>query len=398
MHGEGRSIRAIAKDLSISRNTVRRYLRSDGVPKPAPRPERPSLLDPFKAHVEGRVAEGADNCEMLLRELRGMGYTGGRTILKEFVHPLRRPREPRATRRFDTEPGEQAQVDFGYFRYKTPDGTIRSIWAFVMVLSWSRAIYVEFIERANSASFIRCHLNAFTHFGGIPKKGLYDNAKVVVIERGEGGEPVLNENFLDFSRRVGFDIRLCRPYRPQTKGRVESGVKYVRHNFWPTARFTDLAGLNRQALEWCTVVADRREHGTTLERPADRLRSERPKLAPLPPESRVADLLREDRGVGRDGFVQWQRSWYGVPWRYAGETVQVDDRGGVITIWAKGQVIATHPHATRPGERLRVPGQWADMPSGDGRPGREALAVQIADIVVERRSLAIYEVAAGVTV
>ena len=199
MHGEGRSIRAIAKDLSISRNTVRRYLRSDGVPKPAPRPERPSLLDPFKAHVEGRVAEGADNCEMLLRELRGMGYTGGRTILKEFVHPLRRPREPRATRRFDTEPGEQAQVDFGYFRYKTPDGTIRSIWAFVMVLSWSRAIYVEFIERANSASFIRCHLNAFTHFGGIPKKGLYDNAKVVVIERGEGGEPVLNENFLDFS-------------------------------------------------------------------------------------------------------------------------------------------------------------------------------------------------------
>ena len=154
-------------------------------------------------------------------------------------------------------------MDFGLFRYQTREGHTRLIWAFVMVLSWSRAIYVEFIRRADVGSFIRCHVNAFRHFGGVPLRCLYDNAKVVVVGRDAGGRPVFNTRFLDFSLRVGSDITLCRPRRAQTKGRVERAIKYIRDNFWSTARFTDLDDLNRKALEWVASVADVRLHGTT---------------------------------------------------------------------------------------------------------------------------------------
>ena len=127
------------------------------------------------------------------------------------------------------------------------------------------------------ATFLRCHVNAFAHLGGVPRRCLYDNAKVVVLGREEDGRPRWNPRFLDFALRVGFDSRLCRPYRPQTKGRVESGIKYLWNNFWPSARFTDLADLNRQVREWFSCVADIRVHGTTGERPKDRL------LNPNPP-------------------------------------------------------------------------------------------------------------------
>lgn len=142
------SIRKIAETLGISRNTVRRYLRDpDGALVRKPRPKQPSKLDPYKEYIMSRLAEGVDNCVVLLREIRQQGYTGGHTILKDFVRPFRRRTVQQATVRFETLPGEQAQVDFGSFAYRTADGQERRVWAFVMVLSWSRAIYVEFISR-----------------------------------------------------------------------------------------------------------------------------------------------------------------------------------------------------------------------------------------------------------
>ena len=122
--------------------------------------------------------------------------------------------------RFETGPGEQVQVDWGSLSYITEDGRKRRVWAFVMVLSWSRAIYVEFVRRADVATFMRCHINAFEYFGGAPRRCLYDNAKVVVVGRDESGRPEWNSRMLDFALRVGFEMRLCRPYRAQTKGKV----------------------------------------------------------------------------------------------------------------------------------------------------------------------------------
>jgi transposase len=395
LRAEGQSVRAIARTLGLARNSVRKYLRADQIPTPRPRPRRGSKLDPFRAHLERRVGEGVVNCVVLLRELRAQGYTGGYALLKAAVHPLRRPPPVAATVRFETAPGAQAQVDFGLFRYRAADGSTRSLWAFVLVLSWSRLLYGEFIRRADLPTFLRCHVHAFERLGGVPRRCLYDNTKLVVLERAADGAPLWNARFLDFAHRLGFDPRLCRPYRAQTKGRVESGVKYVRGNFWPTARFADDAELNRQAQAWLEGVANVRVHGTTHERPLDRLARERAYLLPLPSPGQLAPFLRAERTVGRDGFVAWERAWYGVHWRWAGQTVQVQADHELVQLFAGDRRLAIHPRATRRGQRLIQPGQWAGLPPGDGRPRPEPLAVQLPAIDVEHRPLAAYDALVG---
>src|SRR4029453_16960287 len=146
-------------------------------------PRRPSKVDPFREHVRRRLAAGGGDCVVLLGELRAQGYAGIYSSLKDYVRPLRLGRAVKATVRFETKPGEQAQVDFGHFSFLMPDGQRHWYWGFVMVLAWSRLLYVEFIRRADVTSFIRCHLNAFERFGGLPRPGLYDIPKVVVLGR-----------------------------------------------------------------------------------------------------------------------------------------------------------------------------------------------------------------------
>ena len=390
LHGQGVSIRGIAAELGIARNTVRTYLRAEGIPVAKPRSPRPSKLDPFRAYLDERIAAGVTNCVVLLRELRTQGYTGGASMLRAYVQPRRRPRQPRATMRFETAPGEQAQVDWGTCAYVAADGTTKRVWVFVMVLSWSRACYIEFAPRADEATFLGCHHRAFEAFGGLPRTCLYDNAKVVVLGRDAAGQPCWQSTFLDFSRRLGFTPRLCQPYRPRTKGRVERGVAYVKTNFWPSARFTDLADLNAQAQAWVATVADVRVHGTTGERPVDRLGQEREHLLPLPDAATIAPLLREQRRVGRDAFVRWDGSSYGVPWRWSGTVVQVAVSATLVEIWAGSDRIAVHPRALRAAQRFPVPGQWDELPAGDARPAPAPRAVELPTIAVEARPLAVY--------
>jgi transposase len=142
LSGQHLSIRAIARRLDISRNTVRKYLRAPGLPVAKPRPRRPSKVDPFRDHVRRRLAAGVENCVVLLRELQAQGYAGSYSILKDYVRPLRPGRAVKATMRFETKPGEQAQVDFGHVPFFTPDGQRHWYWGFVMVLAWSRLLYV----------------------------------------------------------------------------------------------------------------------------------------------------------------------------------------------------------------------------------------------------------------
>ncbi len=393
--GVGCSIRGIADDLGIARNTVRRYLRTPEAMRPKPRPLRGSKLDPHVEYIDRRMGEGLENCRVLQRELRALRYEGSYTILAEHVRPRRRSRQPKATVRFDTAPGELAQVDWGSFAYVGADGRQRRVWAFVMVLSWSRAIYVGFVRRADTASFIQCHVNAFGYLGGVPRRCLYDNAKVVTLGRDPEGRIDWNQRMLDFALRVGFELKLCQPYRAQTKGKVESGVKYVRGNLWPSLRFTDDPDLNRQTLEWCDQVANAREHGTTHRVPWDMLSEEHPHLGKLPDERGLAPYLREDRTVARDGYVSFEGSRYGVHWEWAGSTVQVGVRTGTVEIWAGDRRIAMHPRAQSPGQRFTIPGQWEGLPTGGERPGKRAVAVQVAAGAVERRPLDVYEPVAG---
>ena len=299
-----------------------------------PKPGRPrsSKLDPYTGYVDQRLDEGLENCVVLQRELRNLGYDGGYSILKSYVSPRRRRRQPQATVRFETEPGEQAQVDWGSLAYLGEDGKKRRIWVFVMTMGCSRACYVELVRRADTAAFIQCHVNAFEYLSGVPHRCLYDNAKVITLGRDEEKRPVWNQRMLDFALRVGFEARLCQPYRAQTKGKVESGVKYVRRNMWPSLRFTDDADLNRQTLQWCDGVANRLLHGTTHRLPAEMLAEEQPHLGQLPERNALAPYLKgrtgrwpgtassarrapatASTGNGWERRFRWARG--GAPWR-----------------------------------------------------------------------------------
>ena len=267
--------------------------------RPRPRPPRGSKLDPCAEHIDRRMAGGLENCRVLDREVRALDQGGYSTVV-QYVRPRRRHKQPEAAMRFGTAPGEQAQVDWGSLPHIGEDGKRRRVRVFVMTMGWSRACCVELVRRADTAAFIQCRVNAFEYLGGVSRRCLYDNAKVITLGRDEEKRPVWNRRMLDFALRAGFEARLCQLYRAQTKGKVESGVKYVRRNMWPSMRFTDDADLNRQGLEWSGVVANARVHGTTYRIPWEMPDEERACFGKLPDRVTLAPYLREDR-KGRTG-------------------------------------------------------------------------------------------------
>jgi transposase len=290
LHRHGKSIREIAREMGVSRNTVRRYLRDDEAERYGPRPLRSTKLDPFKRYIVERLAAAVPEripASVLLTELRERGYSGGYTMLKVFVASLKPPEAAEPVIRFETEPGEQMQVDWAVIRR----GENR-LSVFVATLGWSRATYVEFVTDERVETLIEAHENAFLAFGGTPREVLYDNMRTVVLERhGYGrGRHRFHPGFLDFARHCGFRLRLCAPYRAQTKGKVERFIRYLRHSFYvPLASRLAQEGLivdretaNLAVGRWLREVANVRVHGTTGEIPAERLTIERVQLQPVP--------------------------------------------------------------------------------------------------------------------
>jgi transposase len=286
-HGKG--IREIAREMGVSRNTVRRYLREPEAARYRARPPRPTKLDPYRAFIVERLAAAAPDvipASVLLAELRECGYAGGYTMLKLFVAALK-PTAPAApVVRFETEPGAQMQADWATIRR----GADR-LSVFVATLGWSRAAYVEFVADERIETLIACHEHAFLAFGGVPREVLYDNMKTVVIERDAHGRGRhrFHAAFRDFAGHYGFRPRLCRPYRAQTKGKVERFIRYLRSSFWvPFASrlaqdgvAADREAANAAVGRWLREVANARVHATTGEVPAERLAVERARLQPL---------------------------------------------------------------------------------------------------------------------
>ncbi|BCJ85658.1 IS21 family transposase [Effusibacillus dendaii] len=395
LKAEGKSIREIARISGHSRNTVRRYLRSDGIPEAKPRPSRPSKLDPFKPQLQDLIRQGIFNCEVLLRLLQDQGYQGGRTILKNYVKDFRPPRQAPAIQRYETKPGEHAQVDWGICEYIDLDGHVRKVPVFVMVLGYSRAMYVEFTKRCDIHSFLRCLIHAFKYFGGIPKIMLTDQMKTVILGMEDDRKPRWHPLFADFAAAIGLIPKVCRVRRPQTKGKVERGIRFVKENFIPGRRFVDLGDLNQQAIHWCDEK-NQRIHGTTGERPCDRLLQEG--LQPLPDKERWMKYLQEPRRVSRDGFVSYDGVRYGVPWRYSGRDVTVREIHGRVEILLDGSPIAIHEKVHRSRAVVPLPGQYTGLVAASGHAHPRPQARQIPSYDVEVRSLDYYEQLAEVGV
>jgi transposase len=278
LHRQGLSIRAIARRLDVSRNTVRAALRRPGPPVRTAQQRPPSKLEPFRDYLLARLAEFPElSAEALFEEIQALGYAGGRSILKEFTRPYRvRRKEPIV--RFETPPGRQAQCDWAHLGTHVIRGELTPLYLFVMILGFSRALYAEVVTRTDVDVFLELHVHAFQAFGGMPQEILYDNQKVVVLGRRADG-PVFHPALLAFAGQFGFKPRLCRPYRARTKGKVERSIGYVRDRFFCGRTFVDLPDLNHQLEVWMQTVANAREHRTTGERPCDRLLRE--KLLPF---------------------------------------------------------------------------------------------------------------------
>lgn len=292
---QGMSIRGISRELGISRNTVRKYLRGEAVTKVDRRgPGRPRKLEPYEDWLRRRVEAAAPirlPATVLHREIAAMGFDGTERTVRRFVASLYPTPEVTPVVRFETAPGHQAQMDWGEYRL---DG--RRVYAFVGVLGYSRWLYVEYVESTASEVLIACHRRMLGAFGGIPNEILYDNMKTVVIQRHAygRGQHRFHDGIWALAKECGFRPRLCQPYRPQTKGKVERSVDYVAKSFFYPfvtrcqleGRTPDLDELNAAARLWRADVANVRVHGTTGEVPNDRLIADQaamtPYVAPVP--------------------------------------------------------------------------------------------------------------------
>ncbi|MDI9260531.1 IS21 family transposase [Alicyclobacillus sendaiensis] len=388
LRDQGKSIRQIAAETGYSRNTVRKYLRHPNAGSFHGRRKRGSKLDPFKPVIETWMREGLYNCEVIYERLQALGYQGGRTLIKDFVRPHRPPRPVQAKRRYETPPGAQAQVDWGMVEYTDVYGVRRKLAVFVMVLSYSRMMYVEFTPRCDVHHFLRCTIHALEYFGGVPTVALTDRMKTVLLEMEDGHRPKWHPLFEDFALTVGLYPRVCKPRRPQTKGKVERMIDYVKEHFWPLRPFTDWDDLNRQSLAWCERVS-RRIHGTTGERPCDRMLRER--LRPLPEPERLEKFLEEERRVSLDGFISYDGVRYGVPWAYSGRTVKVRHRRNEIEIWCEGVCIAKHSTGHRVGSTVPLEGQYDGWSASNGQIRPRPVAFQVPVDEVETRPLSWYE-------
>jgi transposase len=406
LYRRGVTFSEIARRTGHSRRTVRAIVNGSASPPPQKRKGRGKKLDLFVPYLEKRMAEGVYNSRKLLDEIRRQGYQGGWSTLKAFIQPYRQARQPVATVRFETEPGEQAQVDWAHFGFIEHHGRRRRLYAFLMTLGWSRCLYLEFTVSTDTAWWLRCHVHAFRYFGGVPRMVLHDNLKAAVLERGGDGTVHWNPRYLDFADYYGFTPRPCQPYRAQTKGKVESGIRYVRGNFWPGLKFVDLADLNRQCLDWLDGTANRRVHGTTGEVPFDRLPLEG--LLPLDGKPDYDTSLTACRRATKDCFVSYDGNSYSVPAEYARTRLQIreTEEGQLVVLNALGGEIARHRVAEGRNLRVAVAAHYAHLRAGS-RPTRRRGAIQVpapqslADLPpapeVEARPLAWYDQLAEVT-
>lgn len=394
---QGLSITQISELTGCDPKTIRKYLDNPKSPQYGPRQPRLSLLDSFKPYLKERMAAGVWNAVVLLRELKERGYQGSYTILREHLQPQRREAHAVAVRRFETPPGHQAQVDWGDLGdISYPDGNRHKLNAFVMTLGHSRGMFSDLASDQKLPAFLRMHEAAFEYLGGVTSEILYDNTKTVVLKTltqgiNDRGEIKLNPQFADFARYWGFTPRLCRPYRPQTKGKVESGIGYLRKNFLCGRDACDLPDLCGQMRLWTAEVANKRVHGTTYRVVEEAWNEEKLALQPLANRRAYPLVVEEVRRVTRDAFVCWRGNRYSVPWQNAGKEVLVREVGGQIEICRENQTLAAHLCCSGSHQLVTVSAHHAGIPTSTANTGKARLSLNVRAPEVEVRSLDVYE-------
>ena len=332
----------IAERLGVHRETVSKWLQREKYARRAAAVEgkRASKLDAFKGMI-GRLLEAHRyTAQQIYQRIQGEGYAGGYSILKEYVRAVRPP-EPEAFLHLSFAPGECAQVDFGEWGSVRVGNTRRRLSFFVMVLCWSRKMFLEFTLGQNQEWWHHCHRAAFEYFGCVPRELMIDNPKVAVLEHPYGGPPVFNRAYLELADHYGFRPKACAPRKGNEKGRVENGVGYVKKNFLSGLEITDFAPINPAGQVWLETVANVRIHGETKRRPAEMFVEEYPRLPPLPANPYDTGIVRS-APVSNQCRVVVDTNRYSVPPRYASSRLVLKLYADRVRLYHEAQLVAEH--------------------------------------------------------
>ncbi|MEE9253458.1 MAG: IS21 family transposase [Pseudomonadales bacterium] len=334
------SVTQIARELSLDPRTVRQWIDEPQFRPRKPTP-RPSKLDVHKRYIQQLLEKHPYSAVQVYQRLREAGYEGGISIVKDYVRRVRPSRAP-AFLTLHFAPGECGQVDWGEYGSVNVGNTRRRLSFFVMVLAYSRLMYVEFTVSQTMEHFLGCHVNAFEYFGmRVPEKIMVDNLKSAVLKRLSGEAPVFNRRYVDFAHHQGFDIAACNVAAGNEKGRVEAGVGYVKKNFLAGLDIADFSMLNAAAREWLDTIANVRIHGETRRRPVDMFEEEKAKLQPLPPVVYDVGTVHTVRASNRFR-VSFETNRYSVPAKYASARLTMKTYPDRVCIFHDNELIARH--------------------------------------------------------
>ncbi len=359
-HAEKWPVGTIAAQLKVHHTTVQRVLAQAGVPAKLVSP-RPSKVDPYVPFLRETLAKFPALCaSRLFQMVRERGYPGRPDHFRRVVSRLRPPRPAEAFLRLRTLPGEQAQVDWASFGTVRIGSAVRRLSAFVMVLSWSRQVFLRFSLSAAMPSFLRGHVEAFGFFGGVARVLLYDNLKSAVLER-VGDAIHFNATILELAAHYRFEPRPVAPARGNEKGRVERTIRYVRDSFFAARTWLDVDDLNAQALAWCTgLSAERRFHEDASRTVSDAFVEERPRLLPLPADPFPA-AERVEVEVGKTPYVRFDLNDYSVPHDRVRRTLVVVASPETVRVLDGLTVVATHVRSWDRGQQLEDPAHIKDL-------------------------------------
>ena len=358
------AIKKIARLQKISKNTIKKYrtiLNTILENQPELRKDIEAVMEQFKlfrqqnqfsenfgwleGHEEliNELSLESDNYIVLYPKLQQNGYSGSYSSLLRYIKKYREKREAPVFR-IETKPGEYAQVDFGYIGliYDKETGKEVKAWVFVMVLCYSRHAYYEIVKNQDVKTWCRCHIHAFEFFGGVPGVIIPDNLKSGIL-KASFTNPLINRSYGDLANHYGFQVDPCLPGVPEHKGKVESGVKYVKNNFRPFRKFTDFQDANQQLREWNRSVAAVRTHGTTRKQPIELFKNyEKRLLKPVTAERFEIPVYKKCK-VSRDIHVQFNKAYYSAPYELRGTYLTVRGTESQVTLFDNEiELVAVH--------------------------------------------------------
>jgi len=346
LHRQGHTMRAISRKLGIHRNTVKKYLVDPQKPRYRKTKRNESILAPYYQMIKDWLQQDDYRATWIYQQVKNLGYTGGYDTVKIYVRRVKARQKRQAFLRFETIPGLQGQVDWADFKVAVAGAADITLYLFIMLLGFSRAICAQFVNRCSLQTFMDCHLNAFKYLGGVPFELLYDNMRHVVTGRRDG-KTNFNVEFSHFANHCGFKPLACRPYSPWIKGKVERPIDYIREAFWRGYIFNNIDSANNDLLRWLSNTANRRRHGTHRQAIDMRWQQELKSLSPCPPDYDTS--IKVYRKVYKDCMISYNASRYQVPPEAIGKKVLLKIKDGMIRVYLDDCLLITYSESKTKG-------------------------------------------------